>query len=132
MNTHRLKKHLCSCAVAAALCATALTAGAQSYSNAVLNLNPILYYHLNDTTPVPGVLWTNAGTAGLAGTLFGSNSPAFQQTGPLAGGSGSYGAGFSGSGQYAFIPYSAAVDPNHGNGRAVHGGGLGLSNVKFC
>src|ERR1022692_2807269 len=126
MKTCRLKNHLCSGGVAVALCALVLTARAQ-YSNTVMGLNPILYYHLNDTTPVPGSLWTNAGTAGLKGTLFGLNSPAFQQPGAIVADSPNYGAFFTGGtvvapgtvkNAYAPLPYSPAVDPSKGNPQA--------------
>jgi hypothetical protein len=121
MNTSRLVKCLYSGGRALVLCALALTARAQ-YSNAVLGLNPILYYHLNDTTPVPGSLWTNWGTAGFVGTAFALNSPDFQQTGALPADSPNYGAGFNLTStspmQYAAIPYSAAIDPSQGNPQA--------------
>jgi len=122
MNKARLLKHVCPAVAAVALCALALPAGAQ-YSNAVLNLNPILYYHLNDTTPVPGNVWSNAGTAGPAGTLFGINyglnSTYFQQPGPLvAEGANSYAAEFDGTSTWGDIPYSPAMDPSKGNPNA--------------
>jgi hypothetical protein len=113
-----LRKHLCSGGMALALCMLALAARAQ-YSNAVLSLNPVLYYHLNETTPVPGVLWTNWGTAGNVGTLFGVNSPSFQVTpGALPAEPGNGAAGFDGTDNYAFISYSAAIDPSKGNPQA--------------
>jgi len=121
MNTSRLVKCLYSGGWALVLCAPALTARAQ-YSNAVLSLNPILYYHLNDTTPVPGSLWTNEGTAGLAGTAFGLNAPDFQQAGALPADNPNYGAGFNLAAtspmQYAAVPYSPAIDPSQGNPQA--------------
>jgi hypothetical protein len=111
-------KHLRFGAVVMAFCALTFAAHAQ-YSNAVLGLNPILYYHLNDTTPVPGSLWTNAGTAGKVGTLFGLNSPSFQVTpGALPAEPGNGAAGFDGLSQYAYIAYSAAIDPSKGNPQA--------------
>src|ERR1700733_9329370 len=121
MKISRSIKCLGSSGAALALCALALTARAQ-YSNVVLGLNPILYYHLNDTTPVPGSLWTNAGTAGPVGTAFALNAPAFQQAGALPADNPNYGGGFNLAStspmQYAAIPYSSAIDPSQGNPQA--------------
>ncbi len=120
MKPSNLRKHICAGGVTAILCSLALTARAQ-YSNAVLSLNPILYYHLNDATPVPGNIWTNAGTAGAAGTLMGLNLPAFQQTpGALIAEPTIGAAGFSGPGpnSYGPLPDSSLVDPSDGNPQA--------------
>ena len=119
MKISKLSKNLRSGVTALALCALALTARAQ-YSNAVLGLNPILYYHLNDTNPVPGPNWVNVGTAGPAGTMFGLSAPYFrQQPGPLVAEPNEYAAGFISSvGNYGEIPYSPAMDPSKGNPQA--------------
>jgi hypothetical protein len=117
MKTSSIRKHLSYAGAAVALCGLALAARAQ-YSNMVMSLNPILYYHLNDTTPVPGSLWTNVGTAGLVGTLFGLNAPFFQEPGALPAEPNSYAAGFDGISMCAIVPYSRAIDPSKGNPQA--------------
>ena len=104
-------------AVTSAPVALIVSAAPPQFSSAVLGLNPVVYYHLNDTNPVPGSLWTNWGTAGLAGTMFALNTPAFQQPGPLAG-EFSYSAAFNGSSMYGMTPFSPAIDPSKGNANA--------------
>ncbi len=80
MNLRNPTKITLPVALAIGLCAGALTVGAQSYSNAVMALNPVLYYPLNDTTPNPNDGFTNAGTAGSLGYMFDEWSDTYAPT----------------------------------------------------
>ncbi len=115
MKTSRIRKHFCAGGAAVALCALALAARAQ-YSNAVMSLNPILYYPLNDTNPIPSPVFTNAGSAGSLGTAFGVyglNMPDYQYaTGPIAAETATLAGHFNGASAYAAIPYCYAIDPS--------------------
>lgn len=60
-------KFLAGLAVCAALCAT--TSARADYSSTVLGLNPLAYYRLNETTPVPPAdVAVNLGTLGASAT----------------------------------------------------------------
>jgi len=65
------KRNLLSIAAAvSALAAASLSARAQTYSNAVVALNPVAYWPLSETTPPPSAglyIATNSGTLGAAG-----------------------------------------------------------------
>jgi hypothetical protein len=103
-------------ALAVALCAAALTVRAQPYSNAVMALKPVLYYPLNDTTPIPNDGFANTGTAGTIGYMFDEWSDVYAPThqaaaGPIAAET-DMAAYFDGSSNYTFTPYSLAIDPS--------------------
>src|SRR5690242_3391808 len=64
-----IKRILVSIGSAALALAATLPAHAQSYSNAVVALNPVAYWPLNETAQPPfgAYIATNIGTAGAAG-----------------------------------------------------------------
>jgi len=65
-----MKNRLCIAATTASLLLAAGTAGrAQTYSNAVIALNPVAYWPLTETVAAPAGLYiaTNSGTLGAAG-----------------------------------------------------------------
>jgi len=76
------------------------------YSSTVMGLNPIAYYRLNETAPVPADTATNLGTAGLVGTAFYINTPLHQQPGALVG-SADTAVGLNGTSQRVATPFEA-------------------------
>src|ERR1039457_3309705 len=78
------------------------------YSSTVLGLNPVAYYRLNETTPVPADTATNLGTAGVNGTAFYINDPTHQAPGALVG-SVDTAVGFNGSSQRAATSFDSSI-----------------------
>jgi len=117
MKTLRLKNRLCSTAVLALLCGAALTVRAD-YASTVLGLNPLVYYHLNDTNPVVSDTFANSGSAGAVGLAFGLNQPVHQQGPGAIVAESDTPLYLSGLSQYVIIPGSAAVNPSENHPRA--------------
>jgi hypothetical protein len=104
MKTHRYS-------LAAALVAVLIVPAARAdYPSTVLSLNPVAYYRLNETTPVPADTATNLGMAGVNGTGFYINSPAHQSPGALVGSSDTA-IGLNGSNQRVATLYDTAISP---------------------
>lgn len=82
------------------------------YASTVTNLNPIAYYRLNETTPVPlADIATNSGTLGSAAIGYYFNSPTHPAPGALAG-STDTAAAFSASVKNAvLVPWSTSINP---------------------
>jgi concanavalin A-like lectin/glucanase superfamily protein/Ig-like domain-containing protein len=90
----------------------ALTARAD-YSNTVMSLNPIAYYRLSETTPVPADTATNLGSAGAIGTALYLNTPTHQVSGALMG-STDTAVGFDGSSttkDRVAAPFDSSINP---------------------
>ena len=79
------------------------------YSNTVMNLNPIAYYRLNETTPVPANTATNRGTLGAPGLGNYSGSVTHPVAGALVGSSDTA-ASFAGGKMTG--PYNAGCNPS--------------------
>ena len=75
-----------------------------------MGLNPIAYYRLNETTPVPTDTATNLGTAGLLGTAFYINTPLHQQPGALVG-SADTAVELNGTSQRVVAPFDSSLNP---------------------
>jgi hypothetical protein len=80
------------------------------YSSTVMGLNPVAYYRLNETTPVPADTAINLGTAGANGTAFYINDPTHQAPGALVG-SVDTAVGFNGSSQRAATSFDSSINP---------------------
>ena len=117
MKTRKLLINTLRAALAVALCASGSLARAQyAYSNAIMALNPILYYPLNDSTPVPDDGFVNAGTAGTLGYMFDEWSvtyaPAHQSvSGPIVAET-NQAPLYNGTANYSCIPYALKLDPS--------------------
>jgi len=100
---------------AAALVAILAVSPARAdYSSTVRGLNPVAYYRLNETTPVPADIATNLGTAGTLGTALYLNFPFQQQPGALVG-SPDTAVGFSGNANTkdrVALPFDPALNPS--------------------
>ena len=120
MKSSLLSGFTSSTALAALLCCTSSTVGAD-YPTTVLGLNPIAYYRLNETGPqVPADLATNLGTLGDAANGFylgtvgaPENDYSHATPGALAAGTDTS-VTFTGAGNGIggiSIPYSPALNP---------------------
>jgi hypothetical protein len=104
MKTHRYS-------LAAAFAAILMVPAARAdYPSTVLSLNPVAYYRLNETTPVPSDTAANLGTAGVNGTAFYVNDPAHQMPGALLGSSDTA-AAFNGSSQRVATSFDPSLNP---------------------
>ena len=100
-----------SCSLAAILVATiTLPTARADYSSTVMGLNPIAYYRLNETTPVPADTAANLGTAGVSGTALYINTPLHQQPGALLG-SADTAVTLNGTSQRVATPFSSSINP---------------------
>ena len=118
MKTPNLGKAIQCSGMIAVLCGLALNARGADYSSTVLGLNPIAYYHFDETTPVPGDYAVNRGTAGPLGTASVQNGPIHQVPGALAGSSDTAMQFDASASTYAAVPYSAAINPSVPNPNA--------------
>ncbi|HNQ89229.1 MAG TPA: immunoglobulin domain-containing protein [Verrucomicrobiota bacterium] len=98
----------CLAAILGALAVFPVTAA--DYASTVLNLKPIAYYRLGETTPVSADTAANLGLAGVVGTAFYINEPWHQAPGALAG-STDGAAGLNGANQRVATPYDASINP---------------------
>ena len=89
--------------------ATIPAAGAD-YPTTVMGLNPVIYYRLNETTPVPADKGANLGTAGAIGTAFYINTPLHQQPGALVG-STDTAVGLNGTSQRVATRFDSSINP---------------------
>jgi hypothetical protein len=80
------------------------------YSSTVMGLNPVAYYRLNETTPVPADTATNLGTAGANGTAFYINDPLHQAPGALPG-STDTAVGLNGTSQRVATLFDSSINP---------------------
>jgi hypothetical protein len=87
-----------------------IPAARADYSSTVMGLNPVAYYRLNETTPVPGDTATNLGTAGINGTAFYINDPFHQAPGALPG-STDTAVGLNGTSQRVATPFDSSINP---------------------
>ncbi len=117
MNIRNFAKTALCAAGIASWCGAGTTARADYASN-VLALNPIVYYHLNDTNPVAGDTFSNSGSAGAAGLAFGLDAPTHQVPGAIAAETNTALGLDATLSQYVSIPGSAAVNPSENNARA--------------
>src|SRR5664279_2747697 len=103
------------CAVIA--CATLATTrpARADYASTVMSMNPVMYYHLNETAPVPiADQAVNLGTLGAAVNAFYSgtvNVNYFHPTPGALAGSSDGAATFSGLAGTLIVPYAASLNP---------------------
>jgi hypothetical protein len=81
-----------------------------------MGLHPIIYYPLNDTTPIPNDGFANTGAAGALGYMFDEYSANYAPThraaaGPIVAET-NMAPHFDGASNYTFTPYGLAVDPS--------------------
>ncbi|HEY5908981.1 MAG TPA: LamG-like jellyroll fold domain-containing protein [Verrucomicrobiae bacterium] len=100
------------CLVSALALAASMPTAKADYASTVTSLNPIAYYRLNETTPVPPAdIATNSGTFGASATGYYFNSPTHPAPGALAG-STDTAAAFSAAAKNAMlVPWSSTLNP---------------------
>ncbi len=95
----------------ALLALSACTAVRADYSNTVMSLNPLGYWRLNETAPIPAPDWAvNIGTAGAAANGYYGNGVAHPWTGALVADPNDGGASFNNN--WVSIPNLPALNPN--------------------
>lgn len=83
------------------------------YKSTVLSKNPIGYWQLNETTPIPVlVVATNYGSAGTTGNGAYQNGATTEPT-PIAGKAGETAAKFDGISQKVQVPYNPELNPTN-------------------
>lgn len=104
-----MKTH-CYSLAATLVAIMAIPSARADYSSTVMGLNPVAYYRLNETTPVPADMAANLGTAGVNGTAFYIDDPLHQAPGALPG-STDTAVGFNGSSQRVAASFDSSINP---------------------
>ena len=107
----RAIKQITRTGLASALALGGFAASGADYFTTLTNLNPVGYWRLNEPTQpvVPAYPMTNKSAAGAALNGLYRGVPSLGQPGALTTDTA---AGFNGNGQYAEVPYSAALNPS--------------------